>query len=313
MSQQQQQWFQLQDTFRSVICQYASPIDLYHLALTCQACYFACSDASIWKVHIFNQFRWWRLTMKDLDQLEQDIIIHSHPSMMSIFIKLVTMKEKSFKLTAKSEKSNRKEVKIMRECVRFLVGSSVGWTVAEGFCSQLIHGYYNEDYDPCLTDIHKKDMNGIPISLYSVSMNEEYESLNIHYLKDADSFLYMIKLRDHLMQSDLQDISSHLYPLQTLASLAMEHEIVIQFMVGVCWEGGAMDAVTKRKTLEFIRNSLVVKVPVVDVMECSLHSREEVEGLVNRALLFVELFDWKVFIKTLPSIKPLRKKPCLCM
>ena len=307
---QQQRWFQLQDTFRSVICQYAPPIDLYHLALTCQACYFACSDASIWKVHIFNQFRWWGLTQEDLDQLEQDIILHSHPSMMSIFMKLVTMKEKSFKLNS-NEKSNRKEVN-MRECVRFLVGSSVGWTVAEGFCSQLVCGFYHEDYDPCITDIYKRDMNGIPISIFAISMFEEYEVLTVHHLRNADSFIYIIQLSDHMLLSD-KDISSHLYALQYLTRLAMKHEIVIKFMVGVFWERSAVvDAVTRRKTVEFIRNALADE-PVVEVMECSLYSREEVEGLMNRALMFVELFDWKNFIKTLPSLKPLRKKHCLCM
>ena len=302
-----QQWFQLQDTFRSVICQFASPIDLYHLALTCQDCYFACSDASIWKAHLLHQFQWWGMTQEDLDQLEQDIILHSHPSMMSIFIKFVTMKEKSFNKEVKKSKSKRKEV-TMRECVRFVVGSNRGWRMAEGFCSQLVCGFYHEDYDPSSLVVYRKDMNGIPISIFAdIYLNEAFEGLAVEHIQNADSFIYIIKVTD---RHDLD-----MAPLQYLASLVTKNKIVTKFVVGIFWEGAndVVDAEMKLKNMEAIMDALE-EMPVVEVRECSLHSGEEVQRLVSHALMFVELFDWKKVIKTLPSsVKPIRKKQCLCM
>ena len=185
----------------------------------------------------------------------------------------------------------------------------MGWSIAEGFCSQLIYGYYCEDYDPCMSDVYRKVVNGIPISVYARSMYEEYEALTIHEIINSDALIYIVGLRE----GDLPNIDPLLESLTSLAKLALKHEIPLKYVIGIFWKGISVDDNTKKNTMEAIQKNLKECDMQAEIMECSIHSRTEVEQLMNVALKYVEPLDWKKFLAGLPSFKHLKKKHCLCM
>ena len=303
MSRCQQQWFQLQDTLRSIICQYSYPIDFYHLALTCRACFQACSEPSIWKNHLLEQFgsMCTGMTRQDLDELENGILLHHYPSLMRIFIKLGTIRDKSYLVDTTMKKTWG-----LHDYVKFAVHSNVGCVAAEGFCSQLVAGFYYEEYDP-VPDFYRRLVNGIPISIHALYMQEEYSStIAVQMVKSIDVFIYMIKLRG----DNCIDIASHLEYLKIFTRASQQQEIALKYMIGLFWTE-AVDEPTRKYTIQ--QHLKECDVHDAQVMDCSLHSRDDTEQVVRRALAGIELFDWKKFMNNLPAFKPHKKKPCLCM
>ena len=184
---------------------------------------------------------------------------------------------------------------------RFICSSSNGYYYSMGFINMLINSEFDLEYDPCLEDNYtfNLEMENAKkcISLYPISLLEEYSPLYQGYIDMSDGMIFTL-----VIKNDYNNIESvldqfHIFYKQVQLQKRLNSFI---FTIAITYKDFMEDSF-KKMVEEELRIHISHNYNIVNyvIMECNPRKRDQVLRITIESVKRFKFIDTKLFLKYL--------------